>query len=104
MKRAVIRFLAIIIILPSLAGAQSLKNDPRIASALHLLELWLEAQSAYENIPGISIAVVHDQELLWAGGLGYADKEEKRLATPETIYGIGSISKLFTSIAVLQLR
>jgi CubicO group peptidase (beta-lactamase class C family) len=104
MKRTVIRILAIIILLPSLAGTQSLKTDPRIGSALHLLELWLEAQSAYENIPGISMAVVYDQELLWARGFGYADREKKIPATPETIYGIGSISKLFTSIAVLQLR
>jgi len=104
MKRTVMRFLTILIILVSLAGAQSLREDPRIASALHLLELWLEAQSAYENIPGISMAVVHDQELLWARGFGCADREKKRPATPETIYGIGSISKLFTSIAVLQLR
>jgi len=101
---ATLWFLAIIMILPGLAGAQALREDPRIGSALHLLELWLEAQSAYENIPGISMAVVHDQELLWARGFGYADREKKRPATPDTIYGIGSISKLFTSIAVLQLR
>ena len=104
MKKIVILILSIIIILSPLAGAQSFREDSRIASALHLLELWLEAQSAYEHIPGISMAVVHDQELLWAGGFGYADREKKRPATPETIYGIGSISKLFTSIAVLQLR
>lgn len=104
MKRTVIWFSVIIMILPSLAGAQELSKDPRVVSALHLLELWLDAQSAYENIPGLSIAVVHDQELLWAAGFGYADRENKRAATPDTIYGIGSISKLFTSIAVLQLR
>jgi CubicO group peptidase (beta-lactamase class C family) len=74
---------ALIIILPSLAGAQSLKKDPRIGSALHLLELWLDAQSAYEKIPGISMAVVHDQELLWAKGFGYADRENKSPATPD---------------------
>ena len=104
MKRTFIWVSAILLILPSLAGAQLLKKDPRIGSALHLLELWLDAQSAYENIPGISMAVVHDQELLWAKGFGYADREKKSPAKPETIYGIGSISKLFTSLAVLQLR
>jgi CubicO group peptidase (beta-lactamase class C family) len=104
MKRMITRILAIIIILPSLAGAQALREDSRVAAALHLLELWLEAQGAYEHIPGLSMAVVHDQELLWAKGFGYADRGKKRAATPETIYGIGSISKLFTSIAVLQLR
>ncbi|MHB8054992.1 MAG: serine hydrolase domain-containing protein [Candidatus Aminicenantales bacterium] len=104
MKRTVTLFLAIIILLPFFAAAQSLREDPRVVSALRLLEVWLEAQSAYENIPGLSMAVVYDQDLLWAKGFGYADREEKRLASPETIYGIGSISKLFTSIAVLQLR
>jgi hypothetical protein len=77
MKRTFIWVSALIIILPSLAGAQSLKKDPRIGSALHLLELWLDAQSAYEKISGISMAVVHDQELLWAKGFGYADRENK---------------------------
>jgi CubicO group peptidase (beta-lactamase class C family) len=104
MKRTATLILAIIILLPSFAAAQSLREDPRVVSALRLLEVWLEAQSAYENIPGLSMAVVYDQELLWAKGFGYADREKKRLAAPETIYGIGSISKLFTSIAVLQLR
>lgn len=103
MKRTIVLLLAAILILPSL-GAQSIGRDPRLVSALHLLELWLDAQSAYENIPGLSIAVVHDQELLWAKGFGFADRETKRPATPDTIYGIGSISKLFTGIAVLRLR
>ena len=83
MKRMFIWVSALIIILPSLAGAQSLKKDPRIGSALHLLELWLDAQSAYEKIPGISMAVVHDQELLWAKGFGYADRENKSPAATD---------------------
>ncbi len=35
---------------------------------------------------------------------GYADVSRKTPATPSTIYGICSISKLFTSIGVMQLR
>jgi CubicO group peptidase (beta-lactamase class C family) len=104
MKWFLTRFMAAIMILASLAGAQSLKEDPRVAASLHLLELWLDAQCAYENIPGLSLAVVHDQDILWSKGFGWADREKKQPATPETIYGIGSISKLFTSIAILQLR
>lgn len=71
---------------------------------MQLLDLWLDAQQAYEEIPGISAGVVYDQELIWSKGYGYADREHQVPATPQTIYSICSISKLFTSIGVMQLR
>ncbi len=83
---------------------ESLKDNPGVSSALHLLELWMDAQCAYENIPGISMAVVHDQDVLWKKGFGYTDLDKKTPATPGTIYSICSISKLFTSIGVMRLR
>ncbi|MFC1728916.1 serine hydrolase [candidate division KSB1 bacterium] len=104
MRKITLCIIAVVCALPSLSGAQALRDDPRVASSIHLLELWLDAQRAYEQIPGISMSVVHDQELLWSGGFGYADLGTKTPATPRTIYSICSISKLFTSIAVLQLR
>ncbi|HET9532601.1 MAG TPA: serine hydrolase [Blastocatellia bacterium] len=88
----------------SSAGAQTVTDHPRVKQALSLLEVWLEAQRAYQQIPGVSAGVVYDQELLWSGGFGHADVERKVRATPETIYSICSISKLFTSIGVMQLR
>jgi len=81
-----------------------LSADPRVASALELARVWLEAQRAYERIPGISVGIVHDQELVWSGGFGQADLADGRPATADTIYSICSISKLFTSVAVLQQR
>jgi CubicO group peptidase (beta-lactamase class C family) len=84
--------------------AKSITDDPRVTSALGLLEAWADAKAAYEDIPGVSMAVVHDQQVLWAKGFGYADRERKAKASPETIYSICSISKLFTSIGVMQLR
>jgi CubicO group peptidase (beta-lactamase class C family) len=41
---------------------------------------------------------------LWARGFGYANVAQKRAAMPHTIYRIASITKLFTSTAILQLR
>lgn len=84
--------------------AQNLKNDPEVKSSIRLLELWLDAQRDYEQIPGLSMSIVHDQEILWSGGFGYSDLDEKTVANSGTIYSICSISKLFTSIAVLQQR
>ena len=85
------------------ANAQSVTDDPRVATALKMIEVWVDAQLAYEDIPGISVGVVYDQELIWSRGFGYADVSEKRPAKPGTIYSICSISKLFTSIAIMQL-
>ena len=73
-------------------------------SALELLEVWIDAQLAYDHIPGISAAIVHDQDLLWSRGFGYADLEAEAAISPQTIFSICSVSKLFTSIAVMQLR
>jgi CubicO group peptidase (beta-lactamase class C family) len=81
-----------------------IRNDPRVISAIELLEVWIEAQLAYEQLPGISAAIVHDQELVWSRGFGHADLEGAVPVSPETIYSICSVSKLFTSIAVMQLR
>ena len=55
------------------------------------------------DVTGLSIALVDDQQIVWAQGFGYADKARNIAATPETVYRVGSISKLFTATAVMQL-
>lgn len=84
--------------------ARPLAENPQVAQGLRLLETWMDAERAYQQIPGLSAAIVHGDELLWSHGFGVADREAGTPATAETVYSICSISKLFTSIAVLQLR
>ena len=55
------------------------------------------------NVTGLSIALVDDQRIVWAEGFGYADKKNNVQASPETVYAVGSISKLFTATAAMQL-
>jgi CubicO group peptidase (beta-lactamase class C family) len=86
------------------APGARLADHARVAEALRVLEIWLEAERAYEQIPGLSAAVVHDQEVVWQGAEGLANPERGIPATAETIYSICSISKLFTGVAVMQLR
>jgi CubicO group peptidase (beta-lactamase class C family) len=88
----------------SAAAGSDVKNDPRVQNALNLLEVWAEAEMAYTDIPAVSMAVVHDQDLLWSRAFGLADRDRKAPASTDTIYSICSISKLFTAIGVLQLR
>ena len=82
----------------------SARADNDLTNELALAESWLAAQRAYDRVPGLSAAIVHDQELLWSGSSGYADLESQRPTSDDTIYGICSISKLFTGIAAMQLR
>jgi len=56
-----------------------------------------------QQVTGLSIALVDDQKVVWAEGFGYADKARGVAATPATIYRAGSIAKLFTATAAMQL-
>jgi len=84
--------------------AAGVARDPRVVQALSLLTSWFDAEQAHRRLPGVSVAVVRDQELLYARGFGYAHVETRSPATPQTMYSICSISKLFTSVAVMQQR
>jgi serine beta-lactamase-like protein LACTB len=58
---------------------------------------------AANSVPGISVAVVQDGELVWSAGFGMADLENFVPATPSTLFRLGSISKPVTATAILQL-
>ena len=58
---------------------------------------------AANSVPGVSVAVVQDGELLWSSGFGMADLENFVPATPFTLFRLGSISKPITATAILQL-
>lgn len=81
-----------------------LAEHAEVRAAIDLLEAWIETQRVYRELPGLSIGIVHDQTLLWARGFGRADVERGEAATPDTLYRIGSITKLFTATALLILR
>jgi CubicO group peptidase (beta-lactamase class C family) len=81
-----------------------LRDDARVADAVAAWETWIEYQLAINRIPAASVGLVHDQELLTARGFGLANPATAEPATAETIYSICSISKLFTSVALMQLR
>ncbi|MEM9408322.1 MAG: serine hydrolase [Acidobacteriota bacterium] len=80
------------------------QDHPEFRGALRAADAWLEAVRHYERVPGLSVGIVLDQDLVWRKGYGSSNLESGRSADADTIYSICSISKLFTSIGVLQLR
>ncbi len=98
MKKLVISVLTVFSLA---ASAQDLKPDYH--EALRIVDVWLDAQREFELLPGMSVSIVNDQDIIFSRGYGYADTENKVPMQPETIFSICSISKLFTSIAIMQL-
>lgn len=78
-------------------------ETPEVRDALIKLDIWLEGQRMKHDLPGFSAGVVHDQELIWSKGYGYADITNRIPATDETLYRVASITKTFTATAVMQL-
>lgn len=73
------------------------------AATIAELKLELEKILAETHTPGLSLAIVRKAGVEWAAGLGLADVANQRPATAETLFRIGSVSKNFTSLAILQL-
>jgi CubicO group peptidase (beta-lactamase class C family)/D-alanyl-D-alanine dipeptidase len=72
-------------------------------AAVKRLDAFIRRQVADKKLPALSIALVDDQKVVWARGYGHADPGKKLRATADTVYRVGSVSKLFTDLAVMQL-
>lgn len=82
------------------SGAQSPPPKARVA---YVVDSLAADFIATHGAPGVSIAVVRGGDTLVMGGWGKADLENDVPATATTVYRIGSITKQFTSSAVMQL-
>jgi len=103
-KKTSLLLLLLLISISSETAAKQKQTVEELAPALAVIDTWLEAQRDYDMLPGISAAIVQDQVIIWSKGYGMADLDTKYPATDETIYSICSISKLFTSVAIMKLR
>jgi CubicO group peptidase (beta-lactamase class C family) len=84
------------------ANGQTAKAATDRAEALRVADAWLDGVQAYQHIPSISAGVVVGDDLVWAKGYGTIDAQHTVPASSKTIYSICSISKLFTSVALMQ--
>jgi CubicO group peptidase (beta-lactamase class C family) len=77
-------------------------SDPRELE--NFLDRVISAQLRDDHIPGATVSVVKDGRLFFAKGYGDADLQAGKLVSAQTtLFRIGSVSKLFTATAVMQL-
>jgi D-alanyl-D-alanine carboxypeptidase len=71
--------------------------------AFKRLDRFIEQKMKVANVPGMAVAVTGREKLLRVSTYGFANVAAQTPVTPEMLFEIGSISKSFTSIALLQL-
>lgn len=86
-----------------LAAAAAAQEAPEVARVRAWLDANVPEMMREAGLPGFSIAVVEDGRTVHAAGFGARDPQKGLPATPDTLYGIGSVTKSFVAIAIMQL-
>ena len=97
-------FVCVLLSRSAFSGGEAGREHPDVTQSIALLEKWIVAQMEYRRIPGLAVGVVYDRNVVWARGFGYEDLESKTPVSTRTIFRIASITKTFTSTAIMQLR
>ena len=79
-------------------------TDRVLQSLIPEIEHLAQTKVAGHRLPGMALGIVRDQELAWFGGFGAADLDSGRKPTGETIARVASVTKTFTTTAIMQLR
>ena len=87
-----------------LVSAQdSIPAAPDYAAAAATLSGFIAHEMRDKSLPAVSIALVDGGRTVWARGFGWARRRDSLLATAQTVYRVGSVSKLFTDLALMRL-
>jgi D-alanyl-D-alanine carboxypeptidase len=100
------RRIVLMVILAAVAGrgaASREQTDPHAAAWSRVGE-FTAARMRESNTPGLALAITSRERLLHSAAFGFASLQAQRRVTADTLFEIGSISKSFTSIALLQLQ
>lgn len=95
-------FVAVVLVFQLTAPAQA-PIPAKLKSAIEKIDAMAAAELAKDNIGSVTVGVVSGQNLVWTKSYGMADMERKIPATRDTVYRIGSITKQFTALMLLQL-
>ena len=84
-------------------SSHAMAAPPTDEQRLERLAERLESARIEQHVPGMAVAVVKDDEVIFARAFGLANIAEEILVTPETIFAIGSTTKAFTATTIGML-
>ncbi|HEY3947582.1 serine hydrolase domain-containing protein [Phenylobacterium sp.] len=105
--RGAVRALALGVALLAGATGSTALAQPALATdrakALEAVDAAFAAEATAHPVGSLTVGVVEHGRLIWTKTYGYADMDKKTPANRRTVYRIGSITKQFTAVALLQL-
>jgi CubicO group peptidase (beta-lactamase class C family) len=101
-QRAWIAVVAVVALSVALPAARQATPQRDYTAALEQIDA-LAAQTHRGAVGGITIGVVVGPRLVWTKSYGFANAEANREASADTVYRIGSVTKQFTALMLLQL-
>ena len=84
------------------AGAIGQSSSARV-SGLETADSLLSAEFSKDSIGSITVGIIAGSQLVWTRSVGFADMATRRLANRNTVYRIGSVTKPFTAVMLMQL-
>ncbi|UCH49927.1 MAG: beta-lactamase family protein [Betaproteobacteria bacterium] len=90
-------------------GLLATMTTPGISPAHHAATDFEDLRRSIEGIrtdadvPGAALVIVDGNGTIWSAGFGVADNTSREPATPDTVFRIGSVTKIFTAAALVQL-
>ena len=100
-NRLILIVLLYIIVLPSFAQVADNVNEPK---TLTELKLSIQKVLTQTNTAGVGIVMLSCDSTVWIGGLGKADIEKNIAVNENTMFRLGSVSKMMVSLAILKLQ
>jgi CubicO group peptidase (beta-lactamase class C family) len=88
---------------PTIAKAPAPASRPLSPVLLEAVDRLVAAEYEKDKVASLTVGIVSKDGLLWTKSYGYRDQEGRTPATSDTVYRIGSITKQFTALMLLQL-
>ena len=85
------------------SGESKIAATPPVPANIDQLKSAVSAILEKYNVPGVGIALVTKDAVVWTGGVGKADLATNRDVTADTMFRVGSITKGFVALSALQL-
>lgn len=99
MKRITILSFALILLVVSVFPVCQAQQPVDIAA----IDTYIINHMEENQIPGLALSIVHNDEIVYTKGYGVTGPDGTPV-TPQTPFVIGSTSKSFTALAIMQLR
>src|SRR5580704_15811777 len=102
-RRCIAAFVIAMLAIGASSGESKSTAPTAVAANIEELRAAVSAILKKHNVPGVGIALVTKDAVVWTGGVGKADLATNRDVTGDTMFRVGSITKGFVALSALQL-